>query len=116
MLAAQQTITGGVNEGRLMRSSPLDVFEAGGGEPWHVIRAAWVGLMSEHFLSLGQEPAVDEFMAFHESCVKSALDKGKPVSAEVLADYPGMKAETPEEHAIRLKEAEEMLRVFFSVM
>lgn len=89
--------------------SPLDAFEAAGGEPWQVTRTRWVEIMTGHMQSLGQDSNPTEFRAFHEGAVKTALDSGKPVPAEVLADYPGMKAETSEEKEARYAKAEAAL-------
>lgn len=89
--------------------SPLDKFEEDGGEPWQVTKAKWVWIMMGHFETLGQGIDVTEVEDFHKSKVKEALDAGKPVPAEVMADYPDMKAETEEEKQARYSRAEERL-------
>lgn len=91
------------------KKSPLDKFEEEGGEPWQVTKAKWVWIMMGHFETLGQGIDVTEVEDFHKSKVKEALDAGKPVPAEVMADYPEMKAETEEEKQARYSRAEERL-------
>lgn len=86
--------------------SPLDAFEAVDGESWQVTRAKWVEIMQGHFASLGQTGDVVDFEEAHRGAVKTALDAGKPVPAEVLADYPGMFGETEEQKAARYAAAE----------
>jgi len=87
--------------------SPLDAFEANGGESWKVTRAEWAGIMRGHVESLGQEPeAASVYEEFHRSQVQAALDAGKPVPEAVLADYPGMVAQSAEHKAARTAGAE----------
>ncbi|NDI85071.1 defense against restriction DarA-related protein [Undibacterium crateris] len=98
-------------------SSPLDVFEGSGGEAWQVTCAKWKELMRGHFAFIGQtcdRTDEDRFAEFHRGAVKSALDSGKAVSDDVLADYPGMKAETQQEKDARYAEAETRLENFIS--
>lgn len=95
-------------------NSPLDAFEAGGGEPWQVTRATWVEIMRGHMASLGQTEDDVRFEQFHHDAVKVALDAGKPVPAEVLADYPGMKAETDAEKEARYATAESNLNALLA--
>ncbi len=86
--------------------SPLDTFESGGGEAWQVPRAKWVEIMRGHMASLGQVGEDSDFESYHQSVVKQALDEGKDVPAEVLMDYPNMKAETLEQREARYAQAE----------
>lgn len=94
------------NPAQKSAGSPLDAFEAAGGESWQVTKAKWVEIMSGHFASLGQSPDVVDFEEAHRGMVKSALDAGKPVPDNVLADYPDMIAETAEQKEARYAIAE----------
>lgn len=91
------------------KESPLDAFEKAGGEPWQVTQDKWVEIMSGHMVSLGQKPDPEEYEDFHRAQVKKALDDGRVVPEEVLADYPDLKAESPEEKAQRYAKAEQNL-------
>lgn len=97
------------------KGSPLDAFENGGGEAWQVTRAKWVEIMRGHMASLGQSGQDSEFEDYHKSQVKAALDNGKPVHAEVLTDYPDLKAETQEEKDARYEKTEQALKNIVSV-
>jgi hypothetical protein len=91
------------NQDRLAATTgtPLDAFEAADGESWQVTRAKWVEIMQGHFAFLGQTGDAVDFEEAHRGAVKTALDAGKPVPAEVLADYPGIFAETEAQKAAR---------------
>jgi hypothetical protein len=77
--------------------SPLDEFEQAGGEPWQVTQAKWVEIMRGHMRSLGQPEEsgtaaapYSDYEQFHKEKVRQAITEGKPVPAEVLADYPDL--------------------------
>jgi hypothetical protein len=99
-------------------TSPFDAFMDSGKEEWQVTQAEWVAVMTAEFHHLGT-PAnasdVSDFKDRHKSAVKTALDAGKPVPAEVLADYPGMKAESAEEKDARVAEADLRLKAALGI-
>jgi hypothetical protein len=79
--------------------SPLDEFEQAGGEPWQVTQAKWVEIMRGHMRSLGQPEEsgtaaapYSDYEQFHKEKVRQAITEGKPIPAEVLADYPDLQA------------------------
>jgi hypothetical protein len=83
----------------IAKSSPLDEFEQAGGEPWQVTQAKWVEIMRGHMRSLGQSEEsgtaaapYSDYEQFHKEKVRQAITEGKPIPAEVLADYPDLQA------------------------
>lgn len=92
--------------------SALDEFENNGGEAWQATKSQWVELMSGHFQSIGEKATkkdITDFEEAHKDQVKSAIDTGKTIPKEVLADYPEMKAETKEQKDARYAKAEKRL-------
>lgn len=99
-------------------TSPFDAFMDSGKEEWQVTQSEWVAVMTAEFKHLGtpaNDSDVSDFKDRHKSAVKAALDDGRPVSAEVLADYPGMKAESAKEKDIRIAESELRLKAALGI-
>jgi hypothetical protein len=107
-----------LNPPAALTSSPFDAFMDSGKQTWQVTRAEWVSLMVSEYSYLGtpaNESNKDDFRQHHREQVKVALDAGKAVPAEVLADYPGMKAESAEDKDARVAEAEVRLKAALGI-
>jgi hypothetical protein len=107
-----------LNPPAALTSSPFDAFMDSGKQSWQVTRAEWVSLMVSEYSYLGtpaNESNKDDFRQYHREHVKVALDAGKAVPAEVLADYPGMKAESAEDKDARVAEAEVRLKAALGI-
>ena len=85
--------------------------EAAPKEPWQMTRAEFLAAMAKEPGPIAKGlrpttlagapipgPTVAENVVFHQQLVKQALKEGKPVPAEVLADYPDLAPAAPIEH------------------
>ncbi len=62
-----------------------------GKEPWEMSQKAYIGL-SEKEYGKGTEEATNAVKSFHKQNIIYALESNKPVSKEVLKDYPDLEA------------------------
>jgi len=72
----------------------LTEFETAGKEPWQVTQAEWIRIQIEERRRLKQPEIGDnpnapyiEFKMYHEDEVRRAMNTGKQVPQEVVADY-----------------------------
>ena len=100
---AEQPATVAAPEAKAPARTPLDEFEARGGEPYQVTQQEWTDLQRAHRRALGQSeesgtrfaPFAD-YEEYHRQSVKDALAAGKAVPESALKNYPDLAARPTE--------------------